>query len=307
MRARQIEVFRMVMRLGTLTSAAEALNVSQPALSQILLHTEDELGFKLFQRVKGRLIPTPEAEDLYPEVERLFGDLEALRGRARDLRHGKAGIVRLAASAPPSLSVVPEALRHFRSAHPGLRLLSYVVPAEIIMRMLDDGQAGLGIAMTDEPIAGIDTEIIGRTQIVCVLPTGHELAQKASIAAADLREETLISYRATSLQGRLLREAFAREGLAFQPEMEIDVSIIGLAFVQQGLGVAVVDGLLPWHSFPGLVTRPFLPAVSLPLCLLTSARRPLSRSHDLLRAHLRTACRDLGLRPAPDPDHKPAL
>ena len=95
MRARQIEVFRMVMRCGTLTSAAEALNVSQPALSQILLHTEDELGFKLFQRVKGRLIPTPEAEDLYPEVERLFGDLEALRGRARDLRHGKAGIVRL--------------------------------------------------------------------------------------------------------------------------------------------------------------------------------------------------------------------
>ena len=82
MRARQIEVFRMVMRCGTLTSAAEALNVSQPALSQILLHTEDELGFKLFQRVKGRLIPTPEAEDLYPEVERLFGDLEALRGRA---------------------------------------------------------------------------------------------------------------------------------------------------------------------------------------------------------------------------------
>jgi DNA-binding transcriptional LysR family regulator len=307
MRARQIEVFRMVMRCGTLTSAAEALNVSQPALSQILLHTEDELGFKLFQRVRGRLIPTPEAEDLYPEVERLFGDLEALRGRARDLRHGKAGIVRLAASAPPSLSVVPEALRHFRSAHPGLRLLSYVVPAEIIMRMLDDGQAGLGIAMTDEPMAGIETEIIGRTRIVCVLPAGHELAEKASIAATDLREETLISYRATSLQGRLLREAFAREGLAFQPEMEIDVSIIGLAFVQQGLGIAVVDGLLPWHSFPGLVTRPFLPEVALPLCLLTSARRPLSRSHDLLRAHLRTACRDLGLMPATDPEHKPAL
>ncbi|MDP3601626.1 MAG: LysR family transcriptional regulator [Bosea sp. (in: a-proteobacteria)] len=306
MRARQIEVFRMVMRCGTLTSAAEALNVSQPALSQILLHTEDELGFKLFQRVKGRLIPTPEAEDLYPEVERLFGDLEALRGRAHDLRHGKAGIVRLAASAPPSLSVVPEALRHFRSAHPALRVLSYVVPAEIIMRMLDDGQAGLGVAMTDEPMAGIDTEIIGRTRMVCVLPAGHELAEKASIAAADLQDETLISYRATSLQGRLLREAFGREGLVFQPEMEIDVSIIGLAFVQQGLGVAVVDGLLPWHSFPGLVTRPFLPEVSLPLCLLTSARRPLSRSHDLLRAHLRTACRELGLAAA-DIDHKPAL
>lgn len=302
MRARQIEVFRMVMRLGTLTSAAEALNVSQPALSQILLHTEDELGFKLFLRVKGRLIPTPEAEDLYPEVERLFGDLEALRRRAGDLRHGKAGIVRLAASAPPSLSLVPEALRHFRSAHPDMRILSHVVPAEIVMRMLDDGQAGLGIAMTDESVPGIDTEIIGRTRIVCVLPAGHHLAGRDAIAAADLEGDTLISYRATSLPGQLLRAALGREDIAFQPEMEIDVSIIALAFVQQGLGIAVVDGLLPWHSFPGLVTRPFLPEVSLPLCLLTSARRPLSRSHDLLRNHLRTACRQLGLAQVENPN-----
>lgn len=295
MRARQIEVFRMVMRQGTLTSAAEALNVSQPALSQILLHTEDELGFKLFLRVKGRLIPTPEAEDLYPEVERLFGDLEALRRRADNLRHGKAGIVRLAASAPPSLSLVPEALRHFRGAYPDMRILSHVVPAEIVMSMLDSDQAGLGIAMTDQPAPGIDAEVIGRTRVVCVLPVGHRLVEQETIAAADLAGEALISYRAGSLPGQLLRAALGREGIPFQPEMEIDVSIIALAFVQQGLGVAVVDGLLPWHSFPGLVTRPFRPEVSLPLCLLTSARRPLSRSHDLLRSHLRTACRQLGL------------
>lgn len=285
----------MVMRCGTLTSAAEALNVSQPALSQILLHTEDELGFKLFLRVKGRLIPTPEAEELYPEVERLFGDLEGLRRRAGDLRQGKSGVVRLAASAPPSLSLVPEALRHFRAAHPDVRILSYVVPAEIIMGMLDSGQAGLGIAMNDQPIPLIDTEIIGHTKVVCVLPAGHRLASGIAVSAGDLDGETLISYRAESLPGQLLRAALGREGLLFQPDMEIDVSIIALAFVQQGLGIAVVDGLLPWHSFPGLVTRPFLPSVALPLCLLTSSRRPLSRSHELLRTHLRTACKQLGL------------
>jgi DNA-binding transcriptional LysR family regulator len=295
MRARQIEVFRMVMRCGTLTSAAEALNVSQPALSQILLHTEDELGFKLFLRVKGRLIPTPEAEELYPEVERLFGDLAELRRRAVDLRQGKSGVVRLAASAPPSLSLVPEALRHFRAAHPDVRILSYVVPAEIIMGMLDRGQAGLGIAMTDQPSPLIDTEIIGHTKVVCVLPAGHPLASRVAVSAGDLEGETLISYRAESLPGQLLRAALGREGISFQPEMEIDVSIIALAFVQQGLGIAIVDGLLPWHSFPGLVTRPFLPSVALPLCLLTSSRRPLSRSHELLRTHLRTACKQLGL------------
>jgi DNA-binding transcriptional LysR family regulator len=292
----------MVMRCGTLTSAAEALNVSQSALSQILLHTEDELGFKLFQRVKGRLIPTPEAEELYPDVERLFSDIEGLRRRAGDLRRGKSGVVRLAASAPPSLSLVPQALRLFRAAHPGVRILSYVVPAEVIVTMLDRGQAGIGIAMTDQPTPLIDTEIVGRTRIVCVLPEGHHLAANDVITLGDIEGETVISYRAESLPGQLLRTALMREGVSFQPEMEIDVSIIALAFVQQGLGIAIVDGLLPWHSFPGLVTRPFLPAVTLPLCLLTSARRPLSRNHDRLRDYLRNACNGLELeRTAPDP------
>ncbi|SEF43659.1 LysR family transcriptional regulator [Bosea lathyri] len=300
MRARQLEVFRMVMRCGTITSAAEALNVSQPALSQILLHTEDELGFKLFLRVKGRLIPTPEAEELFPEVDRLFSDLEGLRQRAASLRQGKSGVVRLAASAPPSLSLVPEALRHFRAAHADIRILSYVVPAEVIISMLDRGQAGLGIAMTDQAFPLIDTEIIGHTRIICVLPAEHLLAEREAIRPADLTGETLISYRSESLPGQLLREALGHEGVAFQPEMEIDVSIIALAFVQQGLGIAIVDGLLPWHSFPGLVTRPFLPRVALPLCLLTSARRPLSRNHELLRSHIRTACKRLGLEQPED-------
>ena len=89
MNARQIEVFRTIMRCGTLTAAAQALNVSQPALSQLLLHAEDQLGFRLFQRLHGRLTPTPEAHQLFPEAERLYRDLEGFRRFAVDLRHGK--------------------------------------------------------------------------------------------------------------------------------------------------------------------------------------------------------------------------
>jgi DNA-binding transcriptional LysR family regulator len=73
------------------------------------------------------------------------------------------------------------------------------------------------------------------------------------------------------------------------PIIEIDVSIIALSFVKQGLGVALVDGLLPWESFPGLVVRPLHPPTSLPICLLTSTRRPLSRNHEFLRHALRRA------------------
>lgn len=277
------------MRAGTLTAAARLLHVSQPALSQILLHTEDEIGFRLFERVKGRLVPTPEAEELFPEADRIFGDLESLRRMAGDLRQGRRGTVRLAASAPPALSVVPAALEAFRGRHPEVGVATSVVPLERIVLMLDSGQAGIGMAMTDAALPMIETEIVGHRDMVCLVPPGHPFAARPHLRAKDLAGERLISYRADSQPGMALDRAFAAEGERLRAEIEVELSMIALAFVQQGLGVALVDGLLPWSRFPGVLTIAFEPRVSLPISILTSVRRPLSRHHDRLRHALRAA------------------
>ncbi len=303
MNARQLEVFRTIMRCGTLTGAARALNVSQPALSQSLLHTEDELGFTLFQRVKGRLLPTPEAKLLFPEADRLFRELENLRRFAGDLRHGKAGLVRLAASTPPSLSIVPRALGTFRAARPGVQLRSYVVPVAVIAEMLVRGEADIGVAMNDQPTPLLETELVGRSEVVCLLPAGHRLAQRGTVGPADLARETLISYRADSLPALLIERRLAEEGARLRADVEIDVSITAIAFVRQGIGIALVDGLLPWSDFAGLVTRPFRPEITLPLCLLTASERPLSRNQEVLRQHLRDAVRGY----VADPEHPGVL
>lgn len=293
MKARQLEVFRTIMRCGTLIGAARVLNVSQPALSQILVQTEDALGFRLFERVRGRLVPTAEAEQLYPEAERIFRDLEELRRYAGDLKQGKAGLVRIAASAPASLSIVPRALKSYRAAHPDVRILSFVVPVELMIEMLHRGQADLGIAMNDTPQALLDTEKIGRSEIICLVQKDHRLVRNRHVGFAELAGETLVTYRSESLPGRLIGRAAALDGCEVHPEVEIDVSIIAASFVQQGIGVALVDGLLPWASFPDLVTRPFRPKVELPVCVLTSGQRRISRHQNELRRHVRDAVRTL--------------
>lgn len=289
MNARQIEVFRTIMRCGTLTGAAQTLHVSQPALSQLLLHAEDGLGYKLFQRLGGRLVPTPEAVHLFPEAERLHHDLESFRRYASDLRQGRAGSVRLASSAPPALSFLPAALRSFREGRPGIRMVSYVIPFEVMAEKLDRGEADLGVALNDSQRALIDAEPIGHTEVVCLLPADHPLAGRDDVTVADLEGETLVSYRGDSLLGIRLEQAFAREGSRMRTGVEIDVSIIALSFVQQGIGIALVDGLIPWAGFPGVVTRPFRPAVAVPISILTSTRRPPSRHQETLRGEVRRA------------------
>src|SRR5262249_28752857 len=130
---------------------------------------------------------------------------------------------------------------------------------------------------------------IGRSEIVCVLRAEHPLAQLPAVTLGDMAGQTVISYRPDSLPGMLIDRALARDGTRLRADVEIDVSIIAVSFVLQGLGIALVDGLVPWTTFPGLVARPFRPTVSLPLCLLTSSQRPLSRNQELLRKYLRDA------------------
>ena len=71
-RLRQMEVFRAVMLTGSIKAASQLLFASQPAVSRIIAHTEQTLGLTLFNRVKGKLVPTPEGEALYREVDEFY-------------------------------------------------------------------------------------------------------------------------------------------------------------------------------------------------------------------------------------------
>lgn len=293
MRARQLEVFTAVMRAGTVTGAARLLNISQPALSQILIHTEDELGFALFDRNKGRLHPTPEALELYPEAERIFGEIEGLRRKTADLRLGRAGLVRVAASAPPAMSLLPRALAAFRARHPDIRLRSHVAPLLALIGMLRAGDASLALALNDRVPPDLEVEHLGLVGFCCLLPEGHPLAARETIGFADLEGEAVISYRATTRQHDELDKAARRAGAGYEPQIEIDSSITAVGFVQAGFGIAVVDALLPWDQFAGLMQRPLRDGPEVPLALLSLRGRALSRAEEEMRRQIRTLCAEV--------------
>ena len=99
MNLRQMEVFRAVMLSGGVNTAAELLHVSPPAISKVLAQAGKASGLVLFERVKGRLVPTPEAQQLYAEVDQLWRGVEKVRDVSRELAQPTRTTLRLACSA----------------------------------------------------------------------------------------------------------------------------------------------------------------------------------------------------------------
>ena len=108
MNLRHIEIFHAVYVNGSVSAAARALNVSQPSVSKMLRHAESLLGFQLFQRTNGGLVPTEDAHSLFAEVREIQDRVHALREAGRNLRRGIGGTLRISALPSLALDAIPD-------------------------------------------------------------------------------------------------------------------------------------------------------------------------------------------------------
>ena len=115
MNLKQLEVLKAVMATGSTVGASAILQLSQSAISRHLTALEADIGFELFIRDKGRLIPRPEARALVPEVEELTDVLERVKRKATDLKSGLGSDTLLRVAFPHSMTttVLPAVLSAF--------------------------------------------------------------------------------------------------------------------------------------------------------------------------------------------------
>lgn len=277
MNARQLEVFRAIMRDGSLTAAANSLAVSQPAVSKVLHHLESQLGYKLFERIGGRLTPTAEAHLLYGDADRVFREIEVLKELTRTIGQRKVGLLRIGASLPVTFSVLPQAIAAFHQKHPTVKVQLHSLPKREVTEQLLIGDIDIGLTMSTIQAPTVKSEILATVGIVAVMPAGDPLAARAEITAGDLAGRPLISYGSHADVGGPLDEAFIAAGEPRQLTIQVSSSVAAAPLVQGGLGIALVDGLVPWERFEGLVARPFTPAVMMNCAISINSARPLSR------------------------------
>ncbi|HUZ63822.1 MAG TPA: LysR family transcriptional regulator [Acetobacteraceae bacterium] len=278
MNLRQIEILRAVVRHHTTVAAAQALGLSQPAVSNAVKAMEAQLGFPLFERINNRLFPTREAQTLYEDADPIFALHGALEAKLQDLRENKAGQLRIIATPPLGHGVIPLALRRFLARRPKVRVFFDVRRFEGVVESVETNVAELGFLLGLGEHPALASKIVFSGEMVCVFRPEHPLAARAFVTPADLAPHRFIALQWGTRMGTAVRRAFEQAGQPFDFAVEVRYCNAACVLAESGVGVAIVDPLSPASGGRyRLAVRPFRPATPVTAHAAYARARPLSR------------------------------
>ena len=271
-----MEVFRAVMYSGGVNSAAELLHVSPPAISKVLAQAGKASGLVLFERVKGRLIPTPEAHQLYAEVDQLWRGVEKVRDVSRELAQPARTTLRLVCSASLAPYLVSRTVARLYEDIPRLQCRVQVYSPDILNQALLDRSTHLGVALLPHDHPNLAIVKSYQCGLACVMRKEHPLAQRKLVRPADLAGERVISSPESTPFGQTLRRAFGASAEKMHRDFEATSSTTACWFAQAGVGIAVVDQVsIAGGLLAGLEVRPFQSAEKLAVHILRNRYRPM--------------------------------
>lgn len=263
MNQRQLEAFHAVMVTGSVTDASQRLRLSQPAVSRLVSELERAIGIRLFERSKGSALrPTPEAEAFHLEVERSFTGLQALTRVANDIRNARGGNLRIACLPALATGFLPDVIRDFLAAHPGVRVNLQSRSSTTVRQWVAAQQFDLGLATPSENVSGLRTELFLSLTGVCVLPPSHRLRRKEVITPEDLRGESFVSLAQEDPSRSKIDRVFEDAGVERDLRIETQYAMTIGGFVMRGVGCSILNPLSAREFIPhGVIVKPFRPEV----------------------------------------------
>lgn len=274
------------MRHGSITAAAQALNVSQPAVSRLIADLERSLGFQLFLRRGGKSEPTTEAREFIQEVERMFYGLDRLGQAAREIKDLRRATLRVATMPMVSFEIIPNALKGFLAERQGIKVTHDVHTSARIVDMVASHQLDLGVAQTNIERRDIEFLASYRTYCVCVLSPDHPLSNRASLTPRDLRGEPLVALAHHTLTANYVTQRFAEEHVNPTIAIESQPSYSACGLAAKGVGITIVDPMTPRVFRDSLRAIPFEPRIPFDFHIIKPADLPLSRAAEEFRVHL---------------------
>lgn len=279
MNLRQIEVFHAVYLHGTVSAAARSLNVSQPSVTKVLRHAENSIGLTLFERSKGRLIPTQDARTLFGEVTEIQDRVRSLRQACQNMRQGRGSLLRVSGLPSLGLGAIPDAVAQFMAGHEDILFDLQTLHHDEIVRKLYERETDIAISFEVPPAAPVTHQVIGEGELVVLFREQDIPDAPSRLHLDDLRDYKFISPVQSGPIGQMLASELSRLDVVLDEVVSARTYYIAAGLVRAGVGMAIVDNFTAAaFSASGLVSRPLQPALTFDINAVYLQNRPPSRA-----------------------------
>jgi len=291
MRLRHIEVFQAIAQSGTISGAARLLNVSQPNISRVLSHAEQQLGFSLFERRNQGLVVTAEGRRLLPEVDELYQRLQAINQLSEQLRKGEGQTVRLGAAHAFGQMVLAPALVSYRqqAAAGDVELVTEHFSA-LCQGILSD-ELDFALVFGQQVHADLLAEPLFHSSMVAVLPL--DCPQQGPVTLEWLCQNNLLMMQNQDPLGRVLHRALRDKALQPAASLYIKTYSVIADMVLAGGGVGIVDLFTACRYCGQLKIVPIAQPLPFEVMLISRRDQPQSQSTLQLKQVIRQKLWDI--------------
>jgi DNA-binding transcriptional LysR family regulator len=277
MRIRYVEIFYAVMTTGTVKRASEVLNITQPAATRLLQQAEVSIGFPLFERVRGRLVPTREAHLLFPEVEQIFLKLSSIKRTVANFSKGTGESLRIHCVPSLSLTALPPAINAIKKRFPNLIISLKTLHSRQIEEAVALRECDLGITFESASNPAVKSEAVAKGALMAA---GKGL--KGKIGIDELAKLDVIDLDDKDPLGRRLAASRLAQNIEFRAVCTVESYQTAMALAAHHVGIAIVDSFTAKSaaSALNLGTALIYPELDFQIYVLTSALAPNSVPRD---------------------------
>jgi DNA-binding transcriptional LysR family regulator len=300
----QVEAFLAVGTFGGFRRAADALRVTQPAISARIKALEESLGVRLFDRARTGLALSPAGRALRPHAEQLLHAVALARQAVHDLGPSSGGAVTIAAVLSICTYLLPDVLKRFQAAHPKTLITVRSGHSKEVLGMVLAGEAELGLARSlNHP--EMETVSLRDDPLVLVSAPAAAMGRAGRARLEEVAAQPLILFDRGSSDWTLSHGLFRRAGLVPNVVLEVESIEAAKRMVERGIGLA----FLPQLAVVQEIRRRRLLAIDIrdaeplsrSLDVIHPRQRPLSTPAQALLKTLRAAVADAGPTRGPRP------
>lgn len=236
----QLEAFEAVAARGSFTRAAEALHLTQPAVTRQIAALETELHTRLFDRLGRTVQMTDAGQALHRYSEQIVRLEREAQHAVAEVGAGAAGRLTVGASSTLATYVLPSLLRTFRESHPRVEIAVHTGVSARVVEMVMTNEADLGLVTADVHERSLSSIVLTDYETRVVVYPAHTLANRHTISAAELAGSTLIHMESGTNLRTYVDRLLSAAGVEEQVAMELDNVEAIKRMIEAGLGISML-------------------------------------------------------------------